>query len=110
MRLAGAVKSGMVIAVVMMMASVKVAFINDFKSFWRKSCRQLRFHHVLFAIVNGHLGSFSPYTRCASYKLKPRRPKVGQIRTGTRSASKFRPVEMAKSPTGRNVNSCLATP
>jgi hypothetical protein len=84
------------IAVVMMVASVKMAFINDFKPFWRESCCKLCLHHVLFAIVNGHFGQFSPYRRCASYRRRLGGNPWGKSAQELQSASKFRPEFMAK--------------
>ncbi|MEJ5020587.1 hypothetical protein WH297_12705 [Ochrobactrum vermis] len=51
----------------------------------------------------------SPHIDAVPHITLLRQQKVGQIRTGKPPASKFRPVEMAQSHTGRNVNSCSAT-
>src|SRR5690606_5149905 len=67
MRFAGAVVDFMMAAILMVMAGVEMAFVNDFKALGSESRGQFRFHRALFAIVNGHLSHFSPYRRCASY-------------------------------------------
>src|SRR5690606_28301077 len=58
MRFAGAVIDFMMTAILMVMAGVEVAFVNDFKALGNESRGQFRFHRALFAIVNGHLSHF----------------------------------------------------
>ena len=108
MCLARAVEGGMMVAAMVVMAGVKVAFIYDFKMFRCKSRNKFGFHGALFAMVNGHSDPFSPYRHMASYRHRL------VIVVGANPHMK--PCRLqnfarlyGQCLNGRNVNSCFAT-
>src|SRR5690606_30027138 len=108
MGFSGSIKAIMVITVGMVMTRMVMTFIYDFKTLRRKSRFEFLLDHRLFVNRNGHLGQFSPYRRCASYRRRFGGIWWGKSAQDSQLAANFA-LNERPNWSGRNVNSCLVT-